>query len=121
MQPGGRRAVCRLRPSTILRTAERDPAFAEELGKARSNAELGLIKNIRNAAQKEQYWRAAAWALERGFPEKYAPRNPNVITADQIGVLLSKFAEIVVMELPERHRSRILKRMDAVREAWESS
>ena len=54
---------------------------------------MGLVKNIRNAAKKEQYWRAAAWALERCFPEKYARRGPDVITAEQIGLLLTKFAE----------------------------
>jgi hypothetical protein len=101
-------------PRTIHRTAERDPKFAKRLREAKGNAELGLVKNIRNAAKKEQYWRAAAWALERGFPEKYARRGPDVITVEQIGLLLTKFAELVVRELPERHRSRILKQMDAV-------
>lgn len=100
--------------STIQRTAERDPKFAKKLREARGNAELGLVKNIRSAAKKEQYWRAAAWALERGFPEKYARRGPDVITVEQIGLLLTKFSELVVAELPERDRSRILKQMDAV-------
>jgi len=104
-------------PSTIQRTAERDPKFAEELGRAKSNAELGLVKNIRNAAKKEQYWRAAAWALERGFPEKYARRGPDVITLEQIGVLLAKFSEIVVQEVPERYRRGIFKRMCAAARA----
>ena len=91
---------------TIQRTAERDPKFAEELREAKGNAELGLVKNIRNAAKKEQYWRAAAWALERGFPEKYARRGPDVITVEQIGLLLTKFSEIIVEEVPERYRKR---------------
>ena len=100
--------------STIQRTAERDPTFAKSLREARGNAEIGLVKNIRNAAKKEQYWRAAAWALERGFPEKYARRGPDVITIEQIGLLLTKFSEIIVRDLPERHRTEILKKMDAV-------
>ncbi|MBU4272725.1 MAG: hypothetical protein KKE86_08605 [Planctomycetes bacterium] len=101
-------------PSTILRTAERDPTFAEELRQAKCNAELSLVKNIRNAAKKEQYWRAAAWALERGFPEKYARRGPDVITVEQIGLLLARFAELVVQEVPERYRKNILKKTDAM-------
>jgi hypothetical protein len=104
-------------PTTIQNTAERDPKFSEELGKARSNAEIALVKNIRNAAKKEQYWRAAAWALERAFPEKYARRGPDVITVDQIGILLIKFSEIVAEEVPERYRSIILKKMDVVARA----
>jgi hypothetical protein len=100
--------------STIQRTAERDPKFAEELGRAKGNAELVLVKNIRKAAKKEQYWRAAAWALERGFPERYARRGPDVITLDQIAILLAKFSEIIIEEVPEHYRSAIVKRMDAV-------
>ena len=80
-------------PATIQRTAERDPKFAKQLREAKGNAELGLVKNIRNAAKKEQYWRAAAWALERGFPEKYARRGPDVITVEQIGLLLAQFSD----------------------------
>ncbi len=99
---------------TIQRTAERDPKFAEKLNQARCNAELSLLKNIRSAAKKEQYWRAAAWALERGFPEKYARRGPDVITLEQIGLLLARFSEMIVEELPEHERSKILKKMDAV-------
>jgi hypothetical protein len=100
--------------STIQRTAERDPKFAKKLREAKGNAELGLVKVIRNAAKKEQYWRAAAWALERGFPEKYARRGPDVITIEQIGLLLAKFSAIIIEEVPERYRTGILKKMDAV-------
>jgi hypothetical protein len=100
--------------STIQRTAERDPKFAKQLREAKGNAELGLVKTIRNAAKKEQYWRAAAWALERGFPEKYARRGPDVITVEQIALLLAKFCVIIIEEVPERYRTDILKKMDAV-------
>jgi len=99
-------------PSTIQRTAERDPKFAAALSQAKCHAELGLIRQIRNAAKKARHWRAAAWALERGFPERYAPRSPDVITVEQIGRLLSCFSEIIVKELPERYRKKIIKRMD---------
>ncbi|MEN6405529.1 MAG: hypothetical protein ABFC77_03560 [Thermoguttaceae bacterium] len=101
-------------PTTIQNTAERDPKFAVELNRARCNAELGLVQNIRNAARKEQYWRAAAWALERNFPEKYARHGPDVITVEHIGLLLAKFSEIVVQESPEKSRVTICKRMQQV-------
>lgn len=101
-------------PDTIQNTAKRDPKFAEKLNHAKCNAELGLVQNIRNAAKKEQYWRAAAWALERWFPEKYARRGPDVITVDQIGVLLSQFSGMIVEHVPERCRQRLLKKMDAL-------
>ena len=97
-------------PATIQRTAERDPKFAEELGKAKSNAELGLVKNIRNAAKKEQYWRAAAWALERGFPEKYARRGPDVITARANRPAAGPASpRSIVKQCPAKYRKRIVK------------
>ncbi|MCE5301826.1 MAG: hypothetical protein LLF97_01805 [Planctomycetaceae bacterium] len=98
-------------PTTIQNTAERDSKFAVELNRAKCNAELGLVQNIRNAAKKEQYWRAAAWALERNFPEKYARHGPDVITVDHIGMLLAKFSEIVMQESSERSRAKICRRM----------
>lgn len=101
--------------STIQRTAERDPKFAADLGKAKSNAELGLVKNIRNAAKKEQYWRAAAWALERNFPEKYAPRSPDVVTPAELREILVQFAQMITRELPiGAYRKSVVKQTQAL-------
>jgi hypothetical protein len=100
--------------STIQNTAERDPEFAEKLRRARGSAEIGWLESIRKAAKKEQYWRAAAWALERAFPERYARRGPDVLTVEQVGLLMSRFSQIVIDEIPERYRSRILKSLDTL-------
>jgi hypothetical protein len=100
--------------STIRDTARRDPEFAKELDKARCSAELSLVKSIRKAANKEQYWRAAAWALERGFPEKYGPREPDALTIEQVNALLLRFADYIVAEVPERDRKRILKQLTVI-------
>jgi len=100
-------------PSTIRRTAQRDPKFAERLRQAQYHAEIGFLKNIQRAARKEQYWRAAAWALERTFPERYGRRDPEAITIEQLTRLLSRFADIIVEEVPvAAHRKRILKRLE---------
>jgi HEPN domain-containing protein len=101
--------------STIQRTADRDPEFAKSLCQAKCNAELGLVKNIRNAAKKEQYWRAAAWALERGFPEKYAPRSPDVITAEQLAEILGQLADRIVEHVPNpQYRKNIVKDIESL-------
>ena len=52
-------------PSTITRTAARDPEFAAQLARAEGNAETEALSLIRKAAHKERYWQAAAWLLER--------------------------------------------------------
>ena len=115
---GGSRAVaakyvgCAL--STIQNTAERNANFAEQLRRKEQSSEIGYLENIRNAARNERHWRAAAWALERMKPDKYARRGPDVITIDQVRDLLSQFAEVIAEEIPDRYRQKIIKRLDAI-------
>ena len=97
-------------PATIANTAARDPEFAEQLRQAESKAEVGYLKNIRKAAKKEQYWRAAAWALERKYPERVRPPRPrrdhpranrSRLLAQLIEIIVT---EIHVPELPQESR-----------------
>ena len=48
------------------------------------------------------------------FSRTYARRGPDVITIEQIGLLLAKFSEMIVQKLPERYCSQVLKNMDVV-------
>jgi hypothetical protein len=101
--------------STIQNTADRDGGFAEKLRRAENQHEFTYLRNIQQAAKKPQYWRAAAWVLERVFPEKYARRGPEVITVDQIRQVLARFAEIIVAEVPvARYRQDIIKRLEGL-------
>lgn len=100
--------------STIQKTAERDPAFADELRRAESRAEIVLLQAIQQAARKEQYWRAAAWALERTKPEQFGPRRPGAIALKDLQALLQALASLLTEELPDRACKRILKRIDAL-------
>ncbi len=100
-------------PATIQRTAQRDSAFAEQLRKAECKAQIGYMKSIQAAARKEQYWRAAAWALERRNPEEFAARRPDVITLEQLKGFVAELAEILVEEVPvAAYRKAILKRLE---------
>lgn len=102
-------------PATILREAQRDAHFADELRKAAQAIEINYLRDIQKAAKKEQYWRAAAWALERCHPEQYAARGPDCVTLDQVRQLLAELVRIVVEELPlPEHRKEILKRLDSL-------
>ena len=99
--------------STIQNTADRDPDFAEALGHAESQAELNSMKHIAAAAKKPQYWRAAAWVLERTRPQQYASRRPDTITREQVARLLVRFAQIVAEEVAvSRDRKNVIKRLD---------
>jgi len=99
-------------PSTIARTALRDERFADELRKAGRATEINYLRNIQDAAKKAQYWRAAAWALERCHPDRYAARGADTITLDQARGLLSELARIVVEEVAAvEQRKPILNRV----------
>ena len=101
--------------STIQNTAQRDPVFAEQLSHAESQTELLCLKNIQKAAGKEQYWRAAAWVLERKNPAEFGRRSPNTMTLGQVVELLDEVARILVEEVPgAKQRGAILKRLDAM-------
>jgi hypothetical protein len=100
--------------STIQKTAERDPTFAEELRRAESRAEIALLQAIQRAAKKEQYWRAAAWALERTRPELFAPRRPQAISLKDLDKFLAALADLLAEVLPARTRKTVLKRLDCL-------
>lgn len=101
--------------STIRNTAERDSHFAEQLRQSEHSQEYACLKSIRKAAEQERYWRAAAWVLERKFPDNYGPRGPETITLTQIAEVLNQLSEVIVEEVPvAAYRKRILKRINAI-------
>lgn len=102
-------------PTTIPNTAARDPEFQAQLCQAESRHELGYLQSIQAASRKEQYWRAAAWALEHHYPQRYAVRNPGVVTLEQITQMLAQFAEIIVQEVPDPdEQKRIINRLESL-------
>jgi len=102
-------------PTTIVRTAQRDEPFAASLRKAMQTAEINNLQNIQNAAKKAQYWRAAAWVLERCHPDQYAARSAECVTLDQVRQLLGELAQIIVEEVhnPD-YRKCVLKRLNSL-------
>jgi hypothetical protein len=101
--------------ATIRRTAEREATFGEQLRKAELSAEITFLKSIHAAASDVKQWRAAAWALERLFPERYARRLPDSITVEQMTEIIKALGAIIVGEVPvKRYRQRVLQRLAAL-------
>lgn len=99
----------------IRREIAGDANFATQMLKAAEESEIFFINKIRNAADKEQYWRAAAWALERRCPNRYAPRGAGTLSMDQVKALISRFTDIVMQEIPGKtERRNLLKRIHAL-------
>ncbi len=97
---------------TIRRRAKRDPDFALALERAVSQHEITNLANINKAGKDGRYWRAAAWALERAYPERYGARKPRTVTVDQLGKVLSQFADSILENVTDdEQRRRILERL----------
>ena len=75
---------------TIARTAERDRAFAKQLRKASVECEIRCLRSLQNAAQDPTQWRAAAWTLERLYPERYARRVHGAVTHEQLRQVIGR-------------------------------
>ncbi len=82
--------------STIERTAERDPAFAERLRAAEKHVEIEALQCIRDAAKNGRHWRAAAWMLERHNPRDFAPKTPTTLSEQDVAHLALQFAQPVL-------------------------
>ena len=98
-------------PTTIRNEIRRDAGFAEEVRAAEEASEAFYLQRIREAANKVQYWRAAAWALERRCPNRYAPRGAKTLSEEQVKRLISDLVEIVMPEIhsPMERRTIIRK------------
>ena len=99
-------------PAMIRREIRNNPGFAEEIHAAGEQSEIFFLEKIRKAANKEQYWRAAAWALERRCPNRYSVRGAQSLSEDQIMQLITELTEIVIPEIQSgKERRRILRKV----------
>jgi len=68
--------------ATMRKHKQRHPEFVTALEKAESEAESSIHGKILKAMDKS--WQAAAWMLERRWPNRYAKREPEVqVTVSQ--------------------------------------
>jgi hypothetical protein len=97
---------------TIRRTALKDPEFAEALEAAESQHEIGHLTHINAAAKEGRYWRAAAWALERKYPDRYGRRKARTLTVDQMSQAIAQFADVIFEEVTDPElQERIFARL----------
>jgi hypothetical protein len=93
--------------TAIVRLAERDADFGERLHRAELQREIGPLRNIQLASQKN--WRAAAWVLERLSPQNYAARKPAVLTPQQVSSVIAELTELFgrhILDLDARNQLR---------------
>ena len=106
------------RPEDLRGELERDTSFANDLVQAEAQAELGHMRNVKQAAAEEKNWRASVWWLERRAPDRYARRDAGAMSATQIQRFIESLSTLIAEEV--RHapdRDRLLERLQELSEA----
>ena len=102
----------RCTPHILRREIIENVKFAEQVAKAEEGIELFYLSRIRSAASKEQYWRAAAWVLERRLPDRYGTKKPENLTVEKVQTFMTSCLQIIADELPDDElRTKILNRL----------
>ncbi|MGL4512312.1 MAG: hypothetical protein ACRCT8_04420 [Lacipirellulaceae bacterium] len=98
--------------------ARRDADFAVELRRAEAGCELGHMRVVQQAAREEKQWRASLWWLERRAPDRYAKRDPGLVTRRELARFLNTVAGGIAAEVrSEEDRQRVLDRLAVLAEA----
>jgi hypothetical protein len=100
--------------TTITRTAARDPDFAAELAAAEQTTEVEALRNIRRAARKNRYWRAAAWLVERKNPADFLRRTPTSLNENEIAQLLLRVLDPWIDTLPDTTLDHLLDHLHGI-------
>lgn len=99
--------------AAIRNTAAADADFQARLDRAEPHFELAQLGKITHAAMREQYWRAAAWLLERKFPSRYAKPDPEALAPAKVRALLESLVSAVLAEVKDPEtRTGILQRLE---------
>lgn len=99
--------------STIRSTAQRDAAFQERLVRAETHQEVAQLKNVAAAAQEAKNWRAAAWMLERRYPERYGAPSARRLAARRVEEALEDVVEILrAVLVDEAARREVMRRLE---------
>ena len=61
---------------------------------------------------KEQYWRAAAWTLERRLPNRYGIKKPESLTAEHVQKFMATCMQVITDELPNKEQQeKVINRL----------
>jgi hypothetical protein len=68
-------ALAGIHRDTLNEWMRLDPAFSDAIEKAEGFAEMRFLSRVATAAENERSWQAAAWILERRFPNEWRKRE----------------------------------------------
>lgn len=99
--------VVQCSPSTIQRTAERDPVFGQQVAQAEQGQEIWSASTVTRVCREDKYWRAAAWVLERRSPEVYGKPQPGKYSGRDVLRILGEVLDAIDDDLTPELRRRI--------------
>lgn len=73
--------------STFHNWLNNKPEFFEAIKKAHEQRKAKWVKCIQNAAMEPKTWQAAAWLLERFYPDDFAKRDASVNDAPLVRIV----------------------------------
>ena len=95
---------------TIWEMAKKDKEFAKALREAEEAPEVQLLETVFNAANTGKQWRAALWALERMFPERFAKRSPTAFTLEQMQEVIDTIIATISRSVPGKVTRETIRR-----------
>ncbi|MBM4438690.1 MAG: helix-turn-helix domain-containing protein [Actinobacteria bacterium] len=97
-------AAAGLSKTTLYAWLHDDPLLEPEMRKAEADAERMLVERITEAAD-NGVWQAAAWLLERKWPEDYGARTRVTGTLDATHAIVGPDGgPVLIQALPARER-----------------
>lgn len=89
-----------------------DPTFRRQVRQAEAACEFRHMEHLQKAAGDEKNWRVSVWWLERRAPERFARRDPGVVTARQLEAFVDVLATAIAEDVHDRgDRRRLLRTM----------
>ena len=85
-----------------------DSRFARQLDRAEATPEFNHMRNLHHAAKDEKNWRVSVWWLERCAADRYAKRNPEVISPVQLRQVIQELSKAILGEVTSRDDQRRL-------------
>src|SRR5262245_9726061 len=103
-------------PRTIHREMVRNAEFRQKARKARMDAHVDCVNQLRMAASKN--WRAAAWLLERMDPSGFARKDPKMVHPQFLNALAERLHEGINRTISDQEsRSRACDLIRLIMEA----
>lgn len=69
--------------STLWRWCDEDAELSQRVDEAIDFSEAVLLAELKELGRAKQDWRAAAWILERRFPDRYGSKRDTEITINK--------------------------------------